>query len=55
MVAIAMGAPKGNHAAAVEEAPDFDKIIWYRQPNMRKLFLWSSVLCIASATTGWDG
>jgi hypothetical protein len=55
MVAIAMGAPKGNLAAAQEEAPEFEKVIWYKDPNMRKLFFWSTILCIASATTGYDG
>ena len=55
MVAIAMGAPKGHGAEAREEAPEFEKVIWYRLPNMRKLFFWSSILCIASATTGYDG
>ncbi|CBY02423.1 hypothetical protein IAQ61_007013 [Plenodomus lingam] len=54
MVAIAMGAPKGDSAAR-EDAPEFEKVIWYKEPNMRKLFFWSSILCIASATTGYDG
>lgn len=55
MVAIAMGVPKGDSAAARDEAPQFEKVIWYKEPNMRKLFFWSSILCIASATTGYDG
>jgi hypothetical protein len=55
MVAMAMRAPKGNGDAARAEAPEFEKVIWYKDPNMRKLFFWSSVLCVASATTGYDG
>jgi len=55
MVAISMGAPKGNGDAAREEAPQFEKVIWYKDPNLRKLFFHCSILCIASATTGYDG
>jgi hypothetical protein len=55
MVAMAMGASKGNGDAARAEAPEFEKVIWYKDPNMRKLFFWSSILCVASATTGYDG
>jgi hypothetical protein len=55
MVGMSMGAPKGNSVVAREEAPEFEKVIWYKDPNMRKLFWHSSVLCIASATTGYDG
>jgi hypothetical protein len=54
MVAMGMSAPKGNSAVR-EDAPQFEKVIWYKHPNMRKLFWHSSVLCIASATTGYDG
>lgn len=54
MVGIAVSAPKGNNAVR-DDAPEFEKVIWYRDPNMRKLFWHSCVLCIASATTGYDG
>ena len=52
MVAMAIGAPKGSGG---DEAPKFEKVVWHKDPNMRKLFFWSSILCIASATTGYDG
>lgn len=55
MVAIAMGAPKGNSAAAREEAPEFEKVNWRKDPGLRRLYFWASILCIASATTGYDG
>lgn len=55
MVAIAMGGPTGNSAAAREEAPEFEKVKWRKEPNMRKLYFWACILCIASATTGYDG
>jgi len=54
MVGIAVGAAKGNSGVR-DDAPEFEKVIWYKDPNMRKLFWHSSVLCIASATTGYDG
>lgn len=54
MVGMGVGAPKGNSAAR-DDVPEFEKVVWYKHPNMRKLFWHSSVLCIASATTGYDG
>ena len=40
---------------AVAEAPEFEKVTWYSDPNLRKLYWHCAVLCIASATTGYDG
>lgn len=48
-------APNSNAVAAREEAPQFEKVNWRKEPNMRKLYVWACVLCIASATTGYDG
>lgn len=42
-------------AIAQAEAPVFEKVTWYREPNMRKLYFYAAVLCVASATTGYDG
>jgi hypothetical protein len=36
-------------------APSFQKVIWYKEPNLRKLYGWVLVLMVASATTGYDG
>ncbi|KAH7361146.1 hexose transporter protein [Pyrenochaeta sp. MPI-SDFR-AT-0127] len=55
MVAIAMGAPKGDSVAAREDAPEFEKVNWRKDPNLRKLYFWAAILCVASATTGYDG
>lgn len=57
MVAVAIGgAPKKEAAAlAAEEAPTFEKVSWYKEPGLRKLYFYAFVLCIASATTGYDG
>lgn len=40
---------------AQAEAPEFEKVTWYTDPGLRKLYFWCSILCVASATTGYDG
>ncbi|KAF2641808.1 hexose transporter-like protein [Massarina eburnea CBS 473.64] len=51
MVAIA----SANIQAARDDAPGFEKVNWKKEPNMRKLYFWACILCVASATTGYDG
>ncbi|KAH9998884.1 general substrate transporter [Xylariaceae sp. FL0662B] len=46
---------KGEAVHAQEEAPAFEKVDWKRDPGLRKLYFYAFVLCIASATTGYDG
>ncbi|KAK4128925.1 general substrate transporter [Parathielavia appendiculata] len=41
--------------AAQEEAPEFEHVDWKRDPGLRKLAFYAFILCIASATTGYDG
>lgn len=41
--------------AAQDEAPEFEHVVWYSDPGLRKLYFWAGVLCVASATTGYDG
>jgi hypothetical protein len=53
--AIGAKAPNQNAVVAREEAPQFEKVEWKKRPNMRKLYIWACVLCVASATTGYDG
>lgn len=36
------------------EPPRFQRVKWYREPHLRKLYAMSLVLMIASATTGYD-
>ncbi|EHK96531.1 MFS general substrate transporter [Glarea lozoyensis ATCC 20868] len=59
MVGIAfagVSSEKKNAAGiAAAEAPEFEKVQWYSDPNLRKLYFWCAVLCVASATTGYDG
>jgi len=42
-------------ADARADAPEFEKVNWKKLPNMRKLYWHAAVLCVASATTGYDG
>lgn len=49
---------KPNHDAvahAQEEAPQFERVEWRKDPGLRKLYFYAAILCIASATTGYDG
>ncbi|KAI0486509.1 general substrate transporter [Xylaria cf. heliscus] len=58
MVLAMASAPKKGGAAAADaaaEAPEFDKVSWYKDPGLRKLYFYAFILCIASATTGYDG
>lgn len=40
---------------AQQEAPKFEHVNWMKEPGLRKLYWHAFVLCIASATTGYDG
>jgi hypothetical protein len=40
---------------AQEEAPEFERVQWSKDPGLRKLYFYCIVLCVASATTGYDG
>lgn len=40
---------------AQDEAPQFEKVNWTKDPGLRKLYFYAFVLCVASATTGYDG
>ncbi|KAJ8113391.1 hypothetical protein OPT61_g4468 [Boeremia exigua] len=48
-----------NKAADVEiaqaEAPRLERVDWKSDPGLRKLYFWAFIICIASATTGYDG
>lgn len=45
-----------KHVAEVQAAaPELQKVDWRKSPAMRKLYFYAAVLCIASATTGYDG
>ncbi|KAK6435204.1 hypothetical protein LTR95_008611 [Oleoguttula sp. CCFEE 5521] len=40
---------------AQQEAPEFERVTWYTNPGLRQLYLCCAVVCLASATTGYDG
>ncbi|RFU35585.1 hypothetical protein B7463_g818, partial [Scytalidium lignicola] len=44
-----------ERAVAVAEAPHLRHVIWYKDPGLRKLYACIGVICMASATTGYDG
>jgi hypothetical protein len=48
--------PKSDATAVAQaEAPEIPKVVWHKSPNMRKLYFFAVILCINSATTGYDG
>lgn len=36
------------------DEPHLQYVDWKRDPGLRKLYFWAFILCIASATTGYD-
>lgn len=40
---------------AQEEAPQFEKVDWTKDAGLRQLYFYAIILCVASATTGYDG
>ncbi|KAF4550281.1 Sugar (and other) transporter-like protein 21 [Elsinoe fawcettii] len=40
---------------AQEAAPEIPRVKWTASPNMRKLYFYCAILCVCSATTGYDG
>ena len=40
---------------AQAEAPKLKQVTWYRDPGLRKLYACCAIVCLASATTGYDG
>ncbi|KAH7138776.1 general substrate transporter [Dendryphion nanum] len=41
--------------AVQAEAPHLERVEWRQDPGLRKLYFWAFIICIASATTGYDG
>lgn len=37
------------------DAPRFERVTWYKEPHLRKLYFLSIFLLVGSATTGYDG
>ena len=45
----------GDIEVAQAEAPHLARVNWRSDPGLRKLYAWAFIICIASATTGYDG
>ncbi|KAF7546540.1 hypothetical protein G7046_g9272 [Stylonectria norvegica] len=41
--------------ASSPSTPNFEKVTWYKEPHLRKLYFMCIFLLVASATTGYDG
>ncbi|KAI9150258.1 Lactose permease [Paramyrothecium foliicola] len=50
-----VGLAAGSGQDARADAPRFEKVVWYKEPHLRNLYLLTIFLLIASATTGYDG
>lgn len=44
-----------NVQQALAEAPQLEQVTWYKDAALRKLYFYAAIICIASATTGYDG
>lgn len=52
-----IGSREEKHAqaeAAQAEAPEFEKVTWWKDDGLRRLYLWCGVLMTMSASTGFD-
>jgi len=54
MKAMAASKTEAVHEAQAA-APQIPRVDWKKSPNMRKLYWYCIVLCVCSATTGYDG
>lgn len=47
---------KANEVAVAQaEAPEIPTVNWRKDPGLRKLYFYCAIICVASATTGYDG
>lgn len=54
-IAVGASALKSEVEVAQAEMPKLEQVKWWKEPGLRKLYFWAAVLCVASATTGYDG
>ncbi|OAP59671.1 hypothetical protein AYL99_06969 [Fonsecaea erecta] len=54
-IAVVQAMHKSEREVAVAEAPALRRVIWYKDPGLRKLYGLAVALFFASATTGYDG
>ncbi|KAF4453135.1 hypothetical protein F53441_4132 [Fusarium austroafricanum] len=53
--AVGTSTTKQDLAVAQAEAPQLAKVKWWADPGMRVLYFYAAILCVCSATTGYDG
>lgn len=51
----AVAKKQGDLEVAQAEAPHLARVDWKSDPGLRKLYFYAVIICIASATTGYDG
>ncbi|KAF2027446.1 general substrate transporter [Setomelanomma holmii] len=51
----ALGAKTADLEVAQAEAPTLERVNWKTDAGLRKLYFYCFIICIASATTGYDG
>ncbi|KFY75782.1 hypothetical protein V499_04254 [Pseudogymnoascus sp. VKM F-103] len=53
----AVGSSTKKHDLAIAQAstPRLAKVQWWSDPGMRQLYFYAAILCVCSATTGYDG
>ena len=42
-------------AIAQAETPKLEPVHWLADSGLRKLYFYAAIICVASATTGYDG
>lgn len=42
-------------AAAQSELAELPHVSWTKDPQLRKLYFYAAIICVASATNGYDG
>ncbi|KFY20684.1 hypothetical protein V491_03513 [Pseudogymnoascus sp. VKM F-3775] len=53
--AVGSSSKKHDLAVAQAEAPHLAKVKWWTDPGLRQLYFYAAILCVCSATTGYDG
>lgn len=46
---------ESEREVAQAEAPELERVVWWKEPRLRILYFWAAILCLNSATTGYDG
>jgi hypothetical protein len=54
-LAVGIASTRDDLAIAQADAPHLVKVKWWKDPGMRVLYFYASILCVCSATTGYDG